>query len=110
MHFPDTNADPPPTLADRLSGLNDRLLSLAARLKEAIASTVGQAVSQAVRDLVRALLGEPERRRPDQDRWPDNCDHQRYAESSNGFDSEGQDWDENEDPWRPDSRLPPGSP
>jgi hypothetical protein len=53
-------ADPPRTLAERLSRLNDNLQSLGERLKTSIASLVGDAIAEAVRDAVRRLLGSKE--------------------------------------------------
>jgi hypothetical protein len=52
-----TGADPPRTLAERLSCLNDSLQALGQRLKASIASLVGEAVADAVREAVRRLLG-----------------------------------------------------
>jgi hypothetical protein len=49
--------DPPRTLADRLSRLNDDLQALGERLKASIAGLLGDAVAEAVRDSVRGLLG-----------------------------------------------------
>jgi hypothetical protein len=46
----------PPTLTDRLQGLNENLRDLAMRLRDAIAQAVSRAVARAVRDLVRRLL------------------------------------------------------
>jgi hypothetical protein len=109
MPYHDAHTGPLPTLADRLHCLNDSLLSLAARLKDAIASSVGTAVSQAIRDLVRSLLGEQEHRGRDDGRCPNDFDHQRYAEPSNGFDADSHDFDENEDLWQQDNRRQPGS-
>jgi hypothetical protein len=51
------SADPPHTLVARLERLNDSLLTLGDRLKEAISSTIGEAASEAVRDAVLGLLG-----------------------------------------------------
>jgi hypothetical protein len=53
-------ADPPRTLAERLSRLNDNLQALGERLKTSIASLVGDAIAEAVRDAVRKLLGTRE--------------------------------------------------
>ena len=51
------SADPPHTLAERLTRLNDNLQSLGERLKASIASVLGDAIADAVRDSVRSLLG-----------------------------------------------------
>jgi hypothetical protein len=53
-------ADPPRTLAERLSRLNDNLQALGERLKTSIAGLVGDAIADAVRDAVRGLLGSKE--------------------------------------------------
>src|SRR5262249_42802861 len=109
MLYHDAHAGSLPTLADRLYWLNDILRALAARLQDAIASTVGKAVSKASRDLVRTLLGQQEYRRQDDGLWPDDFTRQQYAESSNGFDADSQDFDENEEFFHQDSRRQPGS-
>ena len=49
--------DPPRTLAERLSRLNDNLQTLGERLKASIAGLLGDAIADAVRDSVRGLLG-----------------------------------------------------
>jgi hypothetical protein len=53
-------ADPPRTLAERLSRLNDNLQALGERLKTSIAALVGDAIGDAVRAAVRNLLGTRE--------------------------------------------------
>jgi hypothetical protein len=53
-------ADPPRTLAERLSRLNDNLQALGERLKTSIAALVGDAIGDAVRAAVRNLLGNRE--------------------------------------------------
>jgi hypothetical protein len=53
-------ADPPRTLAERLSRLNDSLQALGERLKTSIAGLVGDAIGDAVRAAVRNLLGNRE--------------------------------------------------
>jgi hypothetical protein len=52
--------DPPRTLAERLSRLNDNLQALGERLKASIAGLLGDAIADAVRDSVRSLLGGEE--------------------------------------------------
>jgi hypothetical protein len=52
--------DPPRTLVERLSRLNDSLQALGERLKTSIASLVGDAIGDAVRAAVRNLLGNKE--------------------------------------------------
>jgi hypothetical protein len=67
---------PPPTLAQRLQHLKADLHGLGERLKTSIASVIGQAIADAVRDAVRWLLGgqeEPKAPNPGSpyDRWDD---------------------------------------
>jgi len=57
MPYPHGYTDPPPTLAERLTRLNDHLQGLDQRLKAAIGAAVGSAIATAVRDAVRYLLG-----------------------------------------------------
>jgi hypothetical protein len=52
--------DPPRTLAERLTRLNDNLQVLGERLKNSIAGVVGDAIADAVRHAVRNLLGRKE--------------------------------------------------
>ena len=52
--------DPPRTLAERLSRLNDGLQSLGERLKASIAGLLSDTIADAVRDSVRGLLGDKE--------------------------------------------------
>ena len=81
------HADPPLTLTDRVRQLNDNLQHLAVRLKDAIATAVGRAVAQAVRDGVNALLGARDGR-PD----PEGFDDRSQADPA--------DWgDDEDDPW-----------
>jgi hypothetical protein len=46
----------PPTLVERLQRLNDSLAGLGRRLRDSVATVVGSAVAEAVRDGVRRLL------------------------------------------------------
>ena len=62
-----SNADPPLGLAGRILSLNETLRSLASRLRDSIAQAVGGAVADAIRHLVRSLLGEQDRRPRDSD-------------------------------------------
>src|SRR5687767_4448006 len=62
-----SHADPPLGLAGRLYSLNETLRSLASRLRDSIAQAVGGAVANAIRDVVRSLLGEQDRRPKDND-------------------------------------------
>ena len=57
MNYHNGSPDPPRTLAERLTQLNDNLQSLGERLKASIASLLGDAIADAVRDSVRKLLG-----------------------------------------------------
>ena len=52
--------DPPRSLTERLTRLNDNLRTLGERLKTSIAGVVGEAIADAVRDSVRHLLGGKE--------------------------------------------------
>ena len=93
-----SNADPPQSLANRLRSLNDSLQGLAARLKDTIAEAVGSTISQAIRDFVRRLLGNQNRRSQEETdsyrRFHDSPDRSRHR-----FD-EDRDWHEREeDPW-----------
>jgi hypothetical protein len=84
--------DPPRTLAERLSRLKDDLQSLGERLKTSIASLVGDAVAETVRDSLRKLLGGKEA--PSQE-----CFHQRRDHFSRS------DYrDERDDPWNQEER------
>ena len=79
-----SNADPPLTLAGRLLSLNDTLRSLASRLRDSIAQAVGGAVADAIRHLVRSLLGEQDRRPRDSDTFGERFerdDHFRFGDS-----------------------------
>jgi hypothetical protein len=60
MTFCTGGADPPRSLAERLSRLNDNLQALGERLKTSIAALVGDAIGDAVRAAVRNLLGNRE--------------------------------------------------
>ena len=75
--------DPPRTLAERLSRLNDNLQALGERLKASIAGLLSDTIADAVRDSVRGLLGgeeashDPYRDRRDRhapDHYPDERD------------------------------------
>src|SRR5262245_1197035 len=92
------HADPPRTLTDRLRQLNDDLQRLAVRLKDAIASAIGRAVADVVRDGVNGLLG-----------GDDGPDHSRDDFDGPRFRRQGWDDDEQEDdPWRADELpIPP---
>jgi hypothetical protein len=102
-----THAAPPRSLAERLERLNGGLKELAERLKQSIASLVGSAIAEAVRDAVHALLGGedrpvspryqnfPSQRPPGQDyrgRWDEPAE---------------QRWYEEDHPWREDEPFEP---
>jgi hypothetical protein len=74
------------TLAERLARLNDSLKALGEKLKSTIASLIGSAIAEAIRDVVRVLLGG------EQDRPTRN-----YPERLDGWDEPGPTWAE-EDP------------
>jgi hypothetical protein len=84
--------DPPLTLTERLSRLNDSLQSLGVRLKASIASLVGDAIGEAVRDSVRNLLGSKE---VPSNPYHDHRDHHAPAHSHDRVDNP---WGE-EDRW-----------
>lgn len=112
MYDHDTHAGPPIGLADRLHHLNDRLHALAGRLKDAIASAAGDAVSLAVRDVVRALLGPPNRHPESNRPWPDEFDGRPDGLASGAYDPDAYE-DHEEDLWsrqRPPSRCPAAAP
>jgi len=93
------HADPPITLTDRVRQLNDNLQDLALRLKDAIATAVGRAVAQAVRDGVNALLGAREEH-PDPKRFDGRPQADRRA------------WDDEDAPWFDPAEevVPPAQP
>src|SRR3954462_10579440 len=70
------HADPPCTLGDRLQQLNSNLQALAIRLKDAIAGAISGTVGQAVRDVIRKLLGIKEVSRPQEDLFGDPAQRQ----------------------------------
>jgi hypothetical protein len=87
-----------PTLVERLQKLNDSLAGLGRRLRDSVATLVGSAVAEAVRDGVRRLLdqinptptkeNEPERR--DHLHGSDRFDDDRF--DNGGFYREPGDW------------------
>jgi hypothetical protein len=91
-------ADPPRTLAERLSRLNDNLQALGERLKTSIAGLVGDAIAEAVRDAVRGLLGSKEA--PGVNAFRDERDDRQSFHSRDYRDADAQDpWAEGERRW-----------
>jgi hypothetical protein len=92
--------DPPRTLAERLSRLNDSLQSLGERLKASIAGFLGDTIADAVRDSVRGLLGG---REESHDPYRDRRDHH-----SPGYYQEGEDdpWGDEDRGWREEEFAP----
>jgi hypothetical protein len=91
-------ADPPRTLAERLSRLNDSLQSLGERLKTSIAALVGDAIAEAVRDALRRLLGSKEA--PGVNTFRDDRDYRDQAHSRDYRDADAQDpWAEGKRRW-----------
>jgi hypothetical protein len=91
-------ADPPRTLAERLSHLNDNLQALGERLKTSIASLVGDAIAEAVRDAVRRLLGSKEA--SGVNTFRDDRDDRDQAHTREYRDADAQDpWAEGESRW-----------
>ena len=92
--------DPPRTLAERLSRLNDNLQALGTRLKASIAGLLGDTIAEAVRDSVRGLLGgDGESRDPYRDR------REHHAP---GYYREGEDdpWGDEDRRWREEDFAP----
>jgi hypothetical protein len=86
--------DPPRTLAERLTRLNDNLQILGEKLKTSIAGVVGDAIAEAVRDSVRGLLGHKES-------LPDAySDHREYRDHH----APSSDRDRVDDPWGQEDR------
>jgi hypothetical protein len=92
--------DPPRTLAERLSRLNDNLQALGTRLKASIAGLVGDTIADAVRDSVRGLLGDKEE---SHDPYRDRREYHTL-----GYYREGEDdtWGDEDRRWREQDFAP----
>ena len=104
MNYYHAHADPPRSLASRLRSLNDNLLEMAVRLKEAIASAVSSTLGQAIRDLVRRLLGDDESRpgdRPTYERQDRQRSYDRYDQDRYGNEHDDDHWNEDREDWQP---------
>src|SRR4051794_37936539 len=60
MNYHNGSPDPPRSMRERLTRLNDNLQSLGERLKASIAGMLGDTIADVVRDSVRGLLGGDE--------------------------------------------------
>ena len=106
-----SNADPPLGLAGRLHSLNETLGSLASRLRDSIAAAVGGAIADAIRHLVRTLLGEQDRRPRDSDTFAERFERDDRFGFADNRDSDDLDReDPGDEPWqhrRHDPSQPP---
>jgi hypothetical protein len=101
MNYHDSSPDPPRTLAQRLSRLNDNLQDLGERLKASIAGLLGDAIAEAVRDSVRGLLGGREALR---DPYSERRDH--HARDNYG-EPEDDPWGDEDRRWREEEDCAP---
>ena len=91
--------DPPRTLTERLTRLNDDLRALGERLKASIAGVVGEAIADAVRDSVRHLLGKE----APADRYPDQREvYPRGHSRDDSYDRVNDPWSEVDRRWAED--------
>jgi hypothetical protein len=97
MNYYHAHADPPRSLASRLRSLNDNLQELASRLKEAIASAVSSTLGQAIRDLIRQLLGDEESRPGERRSYGGAFEDQSRSRSYGKFDREDRYWEDRDD-------------
>jgi hypothetical protein len=104
-----------PTLVERLQRLNDSLAGLGRRLRDSVATLVGSAVAEAVRDGVRRLLDqvnptpklqEDERPRRDYPRRDDPFNDDRF--DSGGYDDEPGGWPREQSSESPDDQTDGG--
>jgi len=101
MTYPHGHADPPLTLTERLTQLNDNLQALDQRLKAAIGAAVGNAIAAAVRDTVRYLLGGKDT--PGVER---QSDHHDYRDDRDYRDECAPDrWSEDDSCWPQDQEF-----
>ena len=104
MSHPYSSPDPPRTLAERLTRLNDDLKGLGERLKAAIAGAVGDAVAEAVRDTLRSLLGGKD---APADHYRDPRDHAPHALYSDYTAAREDDpWGEEDRRWQDEGPAP----
>jgi hypothetical protein len=100
MSYHNSSPDPPRTLSERLSRLNDNLQSLGERLKASIAALVGDTVADAVRDALRGLLGGCEES-------PDPCRERRDRHGRDYYEGREDDpWGDEDRRWREDDFTP----
>jgi hypothetical protein len=100
-------ADPPRTLAERLSRLNDSLQALGERLKTSIASLVGDAIGDAVRAAVRNLLGN--REAPALASFRDDRDYHDQFHRRDSQEADARDpWGDEERRWPEEDDYPSG--
>jgi hypothetical protein len=92
--------DPPRTLTERLTRLNENLRTLGERLKSFIAGVVGEAIADAVRDSVRHLLGGEEALA---DPYRDQREvYPRGHSRDDSYDRVNDPWDEEDRRWAED--------
>src|SRR5262245_28972836 len=99
MSLPNHSPGRRPTLVERLQRLNDSLAGLGRRLRDSVATLVGSAVADAVRDGVRRLLDQINPTPPLNENKPQRRDHlhrsDRFDEDrfdNGGFYREPGDW------------------
>src|SRR5437879_3240975 len=107
MNYYHSHADPPRSLTTRLRSLNDKLQDLAVQLKEAIANAVSNTLGQAIRDLVRRLLGDQESPPEEKESFRGNYERQAHDRSYERSDRQERHWnDHDDDPWGDDHEDP----
>lgn len=93
------HADPPRTLPERLAQLNQNLQVMAGRLKDAIASVVGKMIGQAIRDVLRRMLGDQEQP-GEPDRFTGRFDRESRDPYGGRYERDHDAWyDDRDDPW-----------
>jgi hypothetical protein len=105
--------DRPRTLVQRLRQLNENLLSLGQRLRESIASVIGETVAETVRDGLRRLFGRHDAA-PAPSPAPPTF-HRRYEDRDPLWDDPEEEerddgWREQEDEPEPEPFRPPAAP
>src|SRR4051812_39617223 len=96
--------DPPRTLAERLTRLNDNLQSLGERLKASIAGLLGDTIADAARDAVRGLLGGKE---APSDPYPARRDYRDRHAPEYYSDGEDDPWGDEDRRWEEEDFTPP---